>query len=164
MPYPLGNGQDEVLALIDAEVSLGGVKVLLQRRPDEPGRLLNWVVTVGMVRYDLPEIIVFGMEPEVVTTVVKYMMSVAVNGEIPVHLGTLPEEYFSLTVFADVVAGALVEQYAVVVYDYYQLKGWGTPKIAQWVISDYEGRFPWNENFDPELRDYQVLMLDGMTA
>jgi hypothetical protein len=161
MSYPLVNGQNEVMALIEAEVSHGGVKVLLQRHPEKSGRFLNWVVTVGMVRYGLPEIIVFGMEPEVVTTVIKYMMSVAVNGEIPAHLGTLPEDYFSLTVFSDFVSGPLVEQYAVVIYDYYQLKGMGAPKITQWVVSDYEGRFPWNESFDPELRDYQIMLLDG---
>ena len=164
MSLPLPSSQEEVLALIDAEVSRGGVKVLLQRQPAADGRVLNWVVTAGLVRFGLPEIIIFGVPPEVLLTVVNYLMSVVANGEVPVHLGMLPEDYFSLPVFADMVKGPLVDTYALVINDYYQSKGWEAPKIAQWVVADYEGRFPWNEDFDPVLRDYQILLVDGLSA
>lgn len=156
--------QEEVLDMIDAEVSRGGVKVLLQKRPEADGRILNWVVTVGLGRFGLPEIIIFGVEPEVVLTVVNYLLSVVANGSIPEHMGMLPEDYFSLPVFADRVKGPLVDTYALVIKDFYERKGWGAPDIAQWVVSDYEGRFPWNEHFDPELRNYQVLLLEGLSG
>lgn len=160
MPHQKANGYEEIMDTIEAEISRAGVKVLLQRHPDQDGRLLNCVMTVGMVQFDLPEIITFGVPPEVLTTVVKYLMSVVVNGEVPVHMGTLPEEYLTLRVFADLVKGPLVEQYGMIIYDYYELKGWGAPKIAQWVVADYEGRFPWNERFDPDLRNFQVMLFD----
>jgi hypothetical protein len=60
MSYPLVSGHDEVMALIEVEVLRGGDKVLMQRQPVGLGRMLNWWVSVGMVRFELPGIIIFG--------------------------------------------------------------------------------------------------------
>jgi hypothetical protein len=117
-----------------------------------------------MVQLGLPEIIIFGVEPDIVMTVVNHLIAEVANGEMPVHLGTLPDSYFSRPVFGDRVTGPLVDRYALVINDYYALKQWSAPQIAQWVVSDGEGRFPWNEKFDPEMRKCQVLLLDGLAA
>jgi hypothetical protein len=164
MSLPIGNSQDEVMAMIEAEVSQEGVMVLMQRQPSSAGVVRNWVVTVGMLRFGLPEIIIFAVDPEVITKVVSFLIAEVSSGTVPAHLGVLPEEYFSPQVYADLVKGPLVDHYGLVIKDYYELKGWGAPKVAQWVVADYEGRFPWNENFDPELRDHQVLLFEGLTA
>ncbi len=150
--------------MIEAEVSRGGVMVLLQKMSDTEGTSLKWVVTVGMVQYGLAEIIIFGVEPDIVATVVDHLLSELENDVMPVHLGTLPDCYFSRPVFGDRVTGPLVDRYALVINDYYALKQWSAPQIAQWVVSDGEGRFPWNEKFDPEMRKCQVLLLDGLAA
>lgn len=164
MHTPFTSYQDEVLTMIDAEVSRGGVMVLLQKISDTEGPGLKWVVTVGMVQYGISEIIIFGVEPDIVATVVDHILSELENDVMPVHVGTLPDSYFSRPVFGDRVTGPLVDRYAMVINDYYELKQWSAPQIVQWVVSDREGRFPWNETFDPEMRNCQVLLLDGLSA
>ncbi len=155
------NGPEQVTESIEAEINHQGVKILLYNRDEDAGRPA-YCITVGMYQYGLPEVIMFSVPPDVFKVVVDHLGNEVLEGRVPVHQGLLPADYMSLPVYAEEVSGPLVEDYCEIVHDYYQYKGLPGPRIAQWVIADYNGRFPWNPEFDPELRNRQVMLKQGL--
>lgn len=154
------NGPEQVMAAIEEEISHKGVKILLTNRDQDAGRPA-YCITVGMFQFGLPEVIMFSVPPEVFKIVVDHLGNEVLAGRVPAHLGLLPADYLSLPVYAEEVSGPQVEDYCVIIHDYYRLKGLPGPRIAQWVISDYAGKFPWNPEFDPEMRDRQVMLVSA---
>lgn len=148
---------NQVMASIAAEVEKQSVKILLLKR-NINGRTVAYCVTVGMFAYGLPEIVIFAVQPQVVKQVVDWLGSEVVDGRLPQHLGLLPENYLSQRIMAEIVSGEKVEDFCQVVFDYYASNGMPGPCIAQWMLADGAGKFPWNVEFDHGMKGAQVML------
>lgn len=147
-----------LLSQIDVDIEQGRVK--LYRRPVFIADQQTYcTLTVGMYRYGLPEIVVFGIDSDaVLSQVVDHLIAETVSGGKALMVGLLPVEYFSRNTYGFEVQPHCSESYCDLIYTYYQLRGLDCPRIVQWVFADDEGRFPWNPAADPAVSSIQAFL------
>lgn len=147
-----------LLAQIDIDIEQGRVK-LYRRRVFIASQQTYCIQSVGMFRFGLPEIVLFGIDSDsVVSQVVDHLINESISGRPVLVDGLLPVEYFSRNAYGVEVQPHCTENYCDLIYTYYQLRGLECPRIVQWVFADDQGRFPWNPAADPAVSSIQALL------
>ncbi len=156
-------GVSSLLAQIDREVEQGRVK-LYRSRVIANSQLTYCFQTVGLFRFDLPEIVLFGIDSDaVLAQIVDRLVEDSIQGGPTVMEGLLPMEYFSRSAIGFEVQHQFSQNYCDLIYSYYQLKGLERPKIVQWVFADDEGRFPWHPAADQAVASLQTLLVGNVS-
>ncbi|WGK63479.1 DUF4262 domain-containing protein (plasmid) [Halopseudomonas sp. SMJS2] len=156
-------GRTSLLAQIDDEIELGRVK-LYRKMVFIASRQTYCTQSVGMFRFGLPEIVLFGIDSDsVVSQVLDHLIAESIGGRKVVVEGVLPVGYFSRNAYGFEVQPHCTENYCDLIYTYYQLRGLECPRIVQWVFADNEGRFPWNPAADPAVTSIQALLMNNVS-
>ena len=116
---------------------------------DGPG----FTYTIGFAAHGLPEVIVFSLDMRMVGPFINRYYDEIVNKKTrdagPAVL--LPDDdWFNLPLSVINVEPGRADRYAFQAIYFAEDMGWERPDFVQWVWSDTQGKFPWQEGFEKE--------------
>lgn len=136
---------EALMAHFESEVKEHGM-IIIQFEFDNG---LFGVHTLGFTDLNLPEVVMFGMEPVMAMQVInRYHAELLAGSRMPGP--ALIDDYFNLPV--QVIDATITEEVEMVCWKtdvFYLREGEGKqPKYVQWVFSDKNSKMPWEPGFD----------------
>lgn len=112
------------------------------------GTSIPYIYTIGFTNLGMPEVIVMaGIDPSMIVRLFNMYHAELLAGTKQPGPGVI-DDYFNLPV-AVIECDERVDEYTVQCAAYYELieEDKLKPKFVQWVLSDRNGKFPWNGDF-----------------
>lgn len=127
------------------------------------------IYTIGLTLHGLPEIILFGINPNHVAGAINGYFQEIQDGSRPVEKRGpgLYDEFFNLPlqIITCTNTPMVLDRYAELTDAWARAHGvLDQVRFEQWVWTDTKARFPWHDDFDPSMFDFQPILGEAPEA
>lgn len=145
-------GMEAFQAKVERDMRDYGISVIgVARSSDSP----TFTYSVGFFQIDSPEVIIFGLDPRIATTLLNDLYSKVVEGKIKPRDWLVDTTLANLPVTFRRADPDVIDEWMTAAFAWSRKKTRRDPECLVMVWPDREGKFPWDPGFDTKFEGVQ---------